>query len=627
MNRRPGAEEGQSPSETLTSESNVTIYGDNIYGYILVIDPDTNGDKSDTYEEGEEDEDNDTITKGTWYICTSVSIHMEMDEIPWAKVNIAMGTSLRNPGKYKQTADPLISSVFSQDPFGYKQMTPCEIWKVSEGSTGNIKDSRGICVFKGVVTAMNMAWSGGMGAKTVALQIMHNAIMLTGIPVGEYCSMSSSYLAALINGNGNADPGDVSGTSTHGGTIDIRQGIEEEFGDSHTSSTDILERAADIANYVIGMQARSVADVNGDPPKSEYADLIKGVIFSNYVINEEPGGASYGGAQTDIGVEWDVGFGAKMLNMVSGSSIWSMLRSILTSNTYMLTLCPRFSDQSFKLELMPSVAWDPGTPVELPIKYILGISTAWSPQILMDTPDVFLVNYYDAVSLSGQSRAMNQGYRPGIYMRDSTLAQSVRELYSSSENEKIDKEDGADLNDIFYRARYYDAPDWLVPLVMSEDGEDAGSLRTDGDGAFDKDNKDENDNDENSDSEEDPEQSEEAAANIAQEQWETAADTVAQALFTFIYGRSDTCIVEVSPYIRFGEIGIPCLESNIGKCIDIQLTGTSKFRGVTKAVDYSWVGGDGKGRETYEMTLTCTRMVKNGETEQNIKCPLYSKKS
>lgn len=541
---------------------------------------------------------------GSSFVCTALQYTMRMNNIPTATVTVGSGASLRSPGGRYQTPEDLLASVLEKRKAAYYDMVECTMEEVID--VGGVR--RTTVIFKGVIVTGSPVYRAGTPTtRMIRFLCMNKVCKLYAKPLAEYVNMAGS---EVINKWQSKNPFSVAGAFEHNslywaGKLSAPQLLNRYA--KHIRDASVVDRVAAITGAILS--AASYASMPEEPMDAQ----IKEYFFGKYRPNTDDYGMK-------CGDEFNSELCQYMLQSMQNASIYDALQGILTSNAYMLDLLPRWDGEEkedFRMEIRPSEAWNPSDPITLRESDIIEIDSNYNPIACLNTPEVFIVNFSDAVEFAMDNMPQGRIGLNGVYAMNETLMAGLKKRYQAGEK-WLSEEDSKRM----YRTKLYTAPFWMQPAIIDEEhapqGKKGGNSVKNELPVMDP------------KTEEDKEQEQPVPSKETVKRLHAIADDVAQSLFSFIYGRQDRSIVRLYPSLRFGYEGIH-LENSLGKAVDIELTPDSgngsssansvmNIRGILEAVQYDYTAGQAASA-SYTVELKCVRPLDKGEPA--VPCKLY----
>lgn len=550
---------------------------------------------------------------GKSYVCNHVNISFAVNKITTASVVIGVGKGLADLTVDQQVEELLQEVNTRQQGKGDDMFVPCDIYEVVEYSGAKTLVFRGI-----IVSGSVMLKTAGSALKSVKFDCMANVARLGSKPLAEYQNTCGSYLINNILGSrGYYRPVErADGYSTQNERDS--QALVARFSDG-LAHKDIATKVATLIDAVIltncfAIDSIDIAEEKEKDKKSEdkLGKLVgnyfkvKDYLFCDYVLDE----SAILNSETDT--KFNESLCEDLLDSLGSTSIFEALLQILPSTSYMLNIVPRFGGD-FKMEIKPSEAWDVKDPIKVSWKMVSEINTMYQPVAHLNDPNVFVVNYSDALAMQNgtTSGEMAESTMNGVYTPDKDLQEYCLQQF----NERNGKLDEAAKNaamaavlskDKQYKVKIYPAPEWLNYAYLSNADliQSSYELHTP---------KNENDI---------PERAREVNRNAA----EDVACNIAKALYVHLHGFSDSATVQLLPSLRFGRSGLGTLENRLGDAMDIEdASDTAKslnIRGILTALTFQYYSGQA-GSASYTVTLSRVRPL--DKDEPRISCPLYKK--
>lgn len=553
---------------------------------------------------------------GKTYVCNHVSISFAINRISTASVVIGVGKGLGDLEVDQQVDDLLQEVNARQQGKGDEQVVPCDIYEVLTATNATQLVFRGI-----IVSGAIMLKTAGSSLKSVKFDCMTNVARLGISPLASYQNTAGSYLINHIMGqHGYYQPVMRADGFTVQGKVDVKA-LVTRF-QSGLQDKDIATRISTLVDAVILMNNFAVDSIDIAEEKEKQKENqtkdqlkplvgnyfgIKDYLFCDYKLNKD----------VILNEETDMWLSKSLcedfLESLETTSIFESIIQTLPSTSYMLNLVPRFGGD-FKMEIKPSEAWNVSDPIKVDWRMVSEINTTYQPAAHLNDPNVFVVNYSDALNMQNGSNdgnafssTMNGVYTPDPDLQEYCLQwlnEQNRRLDAAAKNAAMaavtDKEKR-------YKVKIYPAPEWLNYAYTSQVDllKSTYELRTrlnEGDTADIKE--------------------EDVDRTAAQE----VANNIAKALFVHLHGFSDSATVQLLPSLRFGRSGLGTLENRLGDAMDIEdSSDTAKslnIRGILTALTFQYYSGQA-GSASYTVTLSRVRPL--DKDEPRIACPLYKK--
>lgn len=518
---------------------------------------------------------------GKEYVCTAFQMSMGLNEIPTAVVTIGSGVGLHTPST-TQNAEDLLSSVLSKRSSAYLDMIECEIEERLTGKT--------VKIFEGCITTGTTVYKAGTRTvKAIRFMCMNKVCKLIMRPLSEYVTLEANTLINYI--------GTLSSFS-----------VQDAM-----SRADLFKQGRVGVSYLLGEIAAKIEQATIDKrvayvmsailKAGSYRDQLKNIDGTetgilDYIYSDHGLDTSLGHSTLN---QYNVELCSKLFQVLQHGSIIDAIVNVLTSDEFMLQLTPQFSDKQFKIKIEPSEAWVKKESVKITEKHMNSIMTSYDPIAHVNTPDAFVVNYAEAVSMLANETPNDFIGLSGVYSDNPTLKAALKSVYQSG-NRVIP----GSIKSKMYRACIYYAPKWLYPgFSNTAKGDPPKSVR---------DHR-RKDSSKDGDEKKTPKLDKSAANALA--------DKIAQAIFTLKYGRQDTTSITLLPSLRFGLTSGIEIEKHLGYPMDVSFTDGSKslnIRGTISHIDYNYAT-DGTSNCSYTVGLTRVRPL--NEDEQSVECPLY----
>ena len=547
---------------------------------------------------------------GKSYVCNHVVISFAINKLSTASVVIGVGKGLADLSVDQQVDDLLKEVNDRQQGKGDDLFVPCDIYEVNDNSGAKQLVFRGI-----IVSGSVMMKTAGSSLKSVKFDCMVNAARLGTKPLAEYQQTCGSYLINnLLGERGYYQPAERADGFSIQGKQDV-QALVQRFAEG-LNNKDIATKIATLVDAVILTQSFAMDSLDIVEEKEEERDekwkrqwrenankvvgnyfKVLDYIFCDYVLDD----SVVKNQETD---KWlNESLCEDLVDSLGSTSIFDALLQTLPSTSYMLNL----------VEIKPSEAWDVKNPIKVDWRMVSEINTMYQPVSHLNDPNVFVVNYSDAMAMQNGS---NEGNVPettmnGVYTPDPDLQEYCLQYF----NERNGRLDQAAKNaamevvmsqDKKYKVKVYPAPEWLnyayrskVDLIKSS--YEFHTSKNEGDIPV--------------------------RANVVDRSAaEEIACAIAKALYVHLHGFADSATVQLLPSLRFGRMGIGTLENRLGDAMDIEdPSDTAKslnIRGILTALTFQYYSGQ-SGSASYTVTLSRVRPL--NKDEERISCPLYKK--
>lgn len=545
----------------------------------------------------------DLNTNGTGrpalYSCITADIGWNMNDIPVANLVIGQGTPLsgsattamNNNGQLEDLLQGGIALRNNPD-----KLLRCSIYEVSPDSTDKY------AVFRGyVVGVSDVKKTGGITIKALRVQCMGIAVRLNVAPIAGYRRTRGGTLINGAVGEGKELP---TNGQLNSGVVDRFSALYNMTGAQICAiykdsiiNKDIVTRAAYLSNLLGYM-----GEVGNWEFKKEPDDEllhVKECMFCNYVIG-----------QSDFGEEASNSFNVHLYDQLLGGlqqgTVLQAIARACTGFEIMLNMVPHFerggSADAFRMELMPSKAWDyeEDDVIEIEDHYIVGSNAVLNHLEHLGDPEVLVVDYASGAGSTEPNKENGQATGCiGVFSPDPDIMEwaKIRFAEKADKTESIKK-----IGEKYYKVRYFTAPKWMDWAYLLLGGSCSRyKSRPDDPG----------NNDSNSG----------GNGTIRSENRQKAtelADEIAKSLWVFLHGASDTATFELTPNLRFGlNTSVGCLENHIGRLVDI-----NGYRGMLQSVRYSYATGKAS---SCSLSITLNRVRLIDKNEEPIPFPLYTK--
>ena len=534
-------------------------------------------------------------TPGRSYVCSSFNMSLSLNAVPTASAVIGSGRPIKGDKRRENSAEDILTYIREAELSDSTSFIPCTVYEDLRGKRYPI--------FKGVIVAASLVYKAGASTvRAVRLELMNEACKLYARPLSDYQdTCGSNIIAAILTGNAEAltmDPQKGTTGFEYSGALDSTSLCS--MLSTSIQDKDIATRISYLADAYVMLTSRTSPDVELN--KAQLGTILKigDYIKSNYTLNKSVVEA----VNAETGNNFNIELGAFLIDGLRSQSVLETIIGAITSKEFMLTLVPRFTD--FKLEIRPSKAWDNSHVKSLPLSVLSSMNSSYHPLEHLKDPDVFVVNYSDAVDFGGgTSPAGIPNGITGAYSTNPVMQRWLAERHSvgsDADLRNVLKELESDSS--HFKWKIYQAPQWLDSAFVENENLAPNVTRR-----------------------RQPNRNYLVGRNIA--------DEVAKAIYTSVYGQSMTTSVELLPHLRFGmgsgKYGV-VLEDMIGEVIDLVPEGWQKdrdrlddsplaVRGMISNVSFSYSAGQ-SGSCQYSMTLS--RVRPRNTSEPSIICPLYA---
>ena len=549
-------------------------------------------------------EDNSDGIPGVLYSCASMEYTMGINTIPVMNVTLGRGDPLGgNKGTASEESWSLWYEVLKRTQEGYS-LLPCSVYEVPTGTT------KMVAVFHGYVVGASLMdkASSGTSVTAVKVQCLGIAALLLASPLAAFRMTSGAVLAAVLTGYKELP----SAQGLSGNALDPQSTLDQVMAEDIVpeyldllEGVDIVSRIATLANIIVELGDSGREDSSMPEPEEDQLH-IKECLFCNYTLN-----MNFEQFNTEASYNLELCRG--LLNGLQGMSLYESIATTVNNTEVMLNILPHFyrggTWSDFRMEITPSLAWDTTDKIIIPDKYVMGINSIHNALAHMNDPNVFVVSYGDSVGPTEITRSGGIPECVGVFARQPELMEYARLRFGMSsgsqkrdELRKLAAEKGIEQS--MYKVRCYAAPKWLDYAFLLK-GRTLDSLET---------------------REDEPPDDIEANGGTQQAEEDglvhaaEVADAIAKALFTYLFGRSDTALIELTPNMRFGLMStVGCLENHIGKTVVV-----GSIQGTLRGVHFSYAAGE-KAAHSYTIELERVRLYDPDNEPEPIQCPLYTK--
>ena len=547
------------------------------------------------------------------YVCTSLSFSMAMDNIPSVRVTIGCGKSLKDAKGKMQDPEDLLKTILAKHGAAYLDMLDCSIVESLEAEKLTIP------IFEGCIVAASPVYKAGAPTtRMISILVMNRACKLYTRPLSAYVSMNGSYLRSSIVGNTRFDI-EAARLQAKKNTalLTDREAINDMLNKLPASldKATVIDRVASIVDAIIDSESLSdkvkPSSQDAKTPSQDAKAPAQAAKSSGSsgILNYMFGSAKLDLSRTSTltGSSFNIYIAQLLVHALANASIYDALQRILVSTAVMLNIIPRWKHDDYKLELAPSSAWDPGTPITLEEKHIIGISTEYNPIANLNTPEGFIVNFSNVFQLQNAKAGTEIAAGcNGVFASNPEVMAYLRFKAQGKTSPSH-----AAYESTLFRVGTYDAPPWLLPAALAEkSSKDKSTVETHKQPTTSK----------------HAEASTEQKDKLDRDRTIEIADTIAKSLFTYIYGSQDKAVVTIYPSMRFGLSTGVCFEENLGNAIDIEFgkDNPRNIRGILESIQYEYTAGESSS-VSYTLTLKCVRPL--DKNEKAIPCPLYTKKT
>ena len=561
------------------------------------------------------------------YVCSAFSLTMSINQIPTASCVVGCGRTLLGSSRFDNNAEDLYKEIQNIEMSNSAELIPCEVYEDL--------DDVDYLVFKGSIVGASLVYKTGSATiRAVRFEMMYNACNLMAQPLTAYKNICGSQIVKmLLSGKmltdqeaaekqGMARMGQLASMLIVGKLEDM---IKEK---------DLATRIACLCDAFVVLNSYTYNLVN--PQTAGVGSLlkIKDYIRSSYSLDKK----KLDLANTITDNSFNVELCDALTQVLQSGSIYDAITRAILSPEFLLSIIPRFSDGM--MEIKPSSAWGTNDSVyQLPLSSVASMNSAFHPLDHINDPEVFAVNFSDALDMRGNAgqTAGVPAYLIGAYASDPVAAEYVKKRLSQSDPAT------AAMNEVMqdtkhYKWKLYRAPKWLhnsfTRTRQTSNPSGAETKPADKDEVVqanaieDQKSKDKLGEATDSAPKRQPDQQDYLVG-------ENIADSIAQAIYTMLYRQTATAELDLLPDIRFGinkdKYGF-VLEDLIGEPIDIVPVTTSdaagldntplKIRGMVHSIAFSYNAGQSASC-SYRMTLSRVRPF--DAKEEKITCPLYAK--
>lgn len=552
----------------------------------------------------------DTVTE--MYCCTAADYTMGLNSLTTLNLIIGQGAPLSGSKATERDTEGNLDTLLyasmrlrSED----SSFLRCTLYEA---------DNDGIqkkAVFRGyIVSVTELIKTGNITVRSLRVLCLGIGALLQVAPLASYRRTNST---AIVNGaSGNLEL--PSNGLMNTGIVDPytmlqqidAQAICRKYGDK-LLGRDILSKTAYLANVIVALGDIEKKGWINNTANSDLSDerlQITSNIVCNYELNPD---MFVTGDMKSVENSFNLFLCGQLLSMLQTSSILQSIAQTCTSLDIMMQLVPRFklggTADDFRMELRPMESWNAIDILEIPDKYVMGCNTYLNHLEHLGDPDVLVVNYSSgAGSPDGSDTSGEDTGCYGIFSRSEEMMEWAKQRYARvTKTNKGDKEQAKqNLQEKYFRTQCFNAPHWMDYAYMYDPETCENFKQRESEPANNNQAKGGND-------------------TLRQENLVQAteiADNIAQAMYVFLHGASDTATFTLTPNVRFGlEESVGCLENHIGKTIDIH-----GYRGILKQIHYNYTGG-ASTNSAYSIVLSRVRLA--DPNEPYIDCKLYRRSS
>lgn len=529
------------------------------------------------------------------YVCSSFNMSLMLNALPVASVVIGSGRPIKGNPRSENSAEDILEYIREHELRDSTSFLPCVVYEELDGKR--------YTAFRGVIVGASLVYKAGATTmRAVRLELMNEACKLYARPIADWQDTCGSFItAAVAHNDANAlTTGDSRGSQgfEYSGALDENK-ICGILG-TKLRDKDIATKIAMLADAYVTMESRTQGQSVVDTSRFGKLLGIADYIVSDYILNR----AVLDAANTQSDENFNKELCSFLIDGLRGGSIMDSILGAITSNEFMLTLKPRFTD--FKMEIRPSLAWDSRGAKKLPLSVLSSMNSSYHPLDHLKDPDVFVVNYTNSLDFGGGSEGQPAGIN-GAFSTNPVMQAWLKERKDNANNTGIQQLLAQLEHDTsHFKWKIYAAPKWLDTAYIQSNNQAYKVRRGNS-----------------------PNRNYQIGRNMA--------DEIAKAIYTSVYGQASTSTVELLPHLRFGmgasKYGV-VLEDMIGEVIDIVPDGWRNdpdrlddsplaIRGMISAVQFTYTAGQA-GSCQYSMILSRVRPY--NASEDSVECPLYARR-
>ena len=536
------------------------------------------------------------------YVCSSLSLTMQLNALPVASVVIGCGKNIRDGGASgDNNAEDILEYVMDASNNEPDSYIDCSIVETLRG--------RDITIFEGCIIAASLVYkAGNVTVRAVRVECMNAACKLYARPLSAYTNSCGSHIIQNILQDYGTDT-KQNNAATYGWNrigsleqIDVIQALNQI-----TYQKDIATKIAYIADMIARLTAK--AENATTPLDVDSPDTILNIgkyIRSDYFVNY--------GLFTDVGYDQsgvddkiDYILATALLDSLRSNSIFESIIGMIISTEFMLTLVPGWTGNGFMMSIKPSQAWLNTPSKTISFSDVSEFNSAYKPIDHINDPEVFCANFAPALPMDGKEgdRGATSSMM-GVYSTNPLFRNWLANVFNDDSSE--DNARAAITEDLSrFKWSVHIAPTWLSMLVQQ------GVLKAEP----------KLDNLRTQTKENEKIEPDQSTRNYINER--IVANEVAKAMYVHMHGESATAQLTLLPSLRFGLKDGIALEDHIGEVIDIipdkMADSHLAMRGVITALQFNYSAGQSA---SCSYTMTLSRVRPRNQQAESITCPLYT---
>lgn len=539
-------------------------------------------------------------------------MQLAVNQLPTAMVVVGIGNSILGDTRIEENnnAEDLIELTNRLAGGGLSKFVPCSI--------DVIKENTSYTVFKGIISDISFVYKTAGGTiRAMRIACIHSAAELYATPLAEYNWAAGADLVREIISN-TSKPTDKTDAVGQFGMRRLSSLDDNEICKRLTKEIahkDIVTRLAYLAGAIVVYSSHTVNRTDPSPEVMKNLLHIADYMSCDYVLDDAAISLN-----STVDLDYSKALCRGLQASIQGNSVLDAILGMITSMDFLLTVIPKM-EGDFKLSVRPSMAWD--TSVIHPISFsdISSINSAFNPLAHLNDPQVFIVNYSNAINFGKIGGKNNDGGVPadmtGVYSPNKQIMEYMRARYSTDEDVRNAARNAMNEDFNHYKKRVIRAPLWLnlayIKRTKSSNGIDSSIIE-------------EQRIQPNEQEGENPADSIESSTSRDYKHGRFIADEIAKAIYTMQYGATNTADIELSPRLLFGGNGT-ILENCIGELVDIIPSDEKDkhlaIRGMINSISFNYSAGKSASCN-YHMTIS--HMRPRDENEKSIVCPIYKKK-
>lgn len=544
--------------------------------------------------------------KPSMYCCTSAEYTLGINELPALNLVLGQGSPISGSKDTMQHSDGSLSLLLRQsfsrrsNSAADAKFLRCTLYEASvDGTTKH-------AVFRGyIVNVTELIKTGDITVKALRVLCLGVGAILQIAPIAGFRRTSGALIV-----NGASGPMEMPSNSSKVEFKDpfmLKEGtsIDQIINDwaVDLDDRDILTKMALIANLIAVYSQHE--DGDDAPIVENLTDKIlhiKDILYCDYTLDK----TLFDSEDTEHSLHATLAI--RLLDGLASNTVLASITSAATSMDILMNVIPHFkyggTASDFRMELMPSEAWNPEIILNIPKRVVTGCNTSLNHMEHLNDPEVLIVDYSEGPGSedgSGTSGEASGCY--GVYAVNEEIRAWARKRYAGVRDDATNNALEGMIGETYYKAQFERAPSWMRWDYMN-DLVDTSIFKI---------KEDEPANDDEAKGGDD------TRKDADLERKALIADVIAQAMYVYFHGASDTATFNLSPDVRFGlNEDIGCLEDHLGKTVDI-----CGYRGILKQIRYTYSSGSVTSN-SYSIVLERLRLAT--KDEKHVICPIYVKR-